>query len=131
VAGHLPIEVEEFVFNYIDSLEQLEILLLVRSKPESLWSVKEVNETLKSSPSSVAQRLEKLTTYGLIQARSQEPACYQYHPATPQLAAAVQELALAYKERRLTVVQCIFSKPLSSLRIFADSFKLRKDPKDG
>jgi predicted transcriptional regulator len=131
VAGQLPIEVEEFIFNYIDSLEQLEILLLLSSSPERIWSSEEVNERIKSSSSSIAQRLEKLTAHGLVRIRQQEPLQYQYEPNRPELATAVQNLAAAYKERRLKVVQCIFSKPLSSLRIFADSFKIRKDPKDG
>lgn len=131
MAGELPIEVEEFVFNYIDSVEQLEILLFLSSAPDKTWSTGEINQHIKSSESSVAQRLEKLTAQGVVAVAQPEPPRYQYRPATSDLHAAVQSLAVAYKERRLKVLQCIFSKPLSSLRIFADSFKIRKDPKDG
>lgn len=131
MAGQLPIEVEEFVFNYIDSVEQLEILLLLSSSPEKVWSSEEVNQRIKSSESSVVQRLEKLASQGLVAVAQPNPARYQYRAATSELSAAVEALAVAYKERRLKVLQCIFSKPLSSLRIFADSFKIRKDSKDG
>ena len=55
----------------------------------------------------------------------------QYHDAahTPQVAAAIDELARLYNERRVTVITLIFTKPTDPLRSFADAFKFRRrDP---
>jgi hypothetical protein len=38
---------------------------------------------------------------------------------------------MAYTERRLRVIEAIFSKPSSSIKSFADAFLLRKENKDG
>lgn len=131
MAGHLPIEVEQFILKYIDSLEEMEILLLLSSAPEKTWSPDTVYEAIRSSLDSVKQRLEALSAKGLLQAKGNGHRSYQFQPATADLASAVQSLAMAYKERRLRVLECLFSKPLSSLRIFADAFKIRKDSNNG
>jgi len=131
VAGHLPNEVEQFILKYIDSLEEMEILLLLSSAPEKVWTPDMVYEAIRSSLDSVKQRLEALAAKGLLQSKGEGHRSYQFQPATADLAAAVQSLAMAYKERRLRVLECLFSKPLSSLRIFADAFKIRKDSNNG
>ncbi len=52
---------------------------------------------------------------------------YRYAPATPQLEAAVDELAAAYSEQLVTVTHLIHSKPSGGVRQFAEAFDLRKD----
>jgi hypothetical protein len=47
------------------------------------------------------------------------------------LSTDVNDLARAYAERRVNVIALIFSKPATSLRHFADAFRLRKDRSDG
>jgi hypothetical protein len=125
VANNLPTEVEKFILNYIDSVEQLEILLLLSASLEKSWTVEQLNARIQSSPASVIQRLEGLVSRGLLAVSTTDPVTYQFRPANPDLVAAVEALATTYKERRLKVLECLFSKPQSSLRIFADSFKLK------
>lgn len=131
MAGHLPTEVEQFILQKIDSLEEMEILLLISAAPEKLWTTEAVYEGIRSSLDSVAQRLAGLAEKGLLQPTGETRRTYRYRPATAELAAAVHSLGAAYKERRLRVLECLFSKPLSSLRIFSDAFRIRKDPKNG
>lgn len=129
--SNLSSSVEDFILKYIDSLEELEILLLLNASSERAFTVAAVYEHIKSTPLSVQQKLEDLTTKGLVQTTSDNPVQYRFEPQTEELILSVRDLAGAYKERRLRVLECLFSKPISSLRIFADSFKLRKDSKHG
>lgn len=131
MANQLPQEIQEFIFQNIDSLEQIEVLLLLSGSPERTWTPNEVNIQLRSSAESVQKRLQSLVARGLVAEVDSQTHAHQYRPATPTLAHAVDQLAENYRERRLKVIECIFSKPISSLRIFADAFRIRKDQNNG
>lgn len=105
----------------IDSVEQLEILLLLRSEPEKAWSAEEIDSRIKSSLSSIRSRLAGLEKYGLVH-RSDDR--HRYDPA-PEVQIAVDELAVAYDESRYTVIDLIFAKPDDKLSLFARAFRLR------
>jgi hypothetical protein len=67
---------------------------------------------------------------GLAAAAEGTPAQFRYAPRTPDLAGAVEELAQAYADRRVSVIGLIFAKPTDKLRSFADAFRIRKDRSD-
>jgi hypothetical protein len=58
------------------------------------------------------------------------PAQFRYEPRTDELSQTINELAMAYHNRRVTVIGLIFSKPLDKIRSFADAFRFRKDRPD-
>lgn len=125
--GVLSDEVVRFIFEHIHSVEQLEILLLLRSRGEQDWSATEVSDQIRTGPDSAAARLEDLRSRGLIAASGGSQPRYRYQPRTPELERAVTALAAAYGELRYTVINQIFSKPLDKIRVFADAFRFRKD----
>jgi hypothetical protein len=45
--------------------------------------------------------------------------------------AVIGEVANAYASHRVTIIGLIFSKPTSTLKTFADAFRIRKEPNDG
>ena len=126
--GGISPDVKRFISEYIDSVELLEVLLLVRGGGEKEWRVDAVSRELRSTPESVANRLKDLCARGLL-ARKDEPVpLYHYNPGTKELDAAIKELARIYMERRASVIDLIFSKPIDTLRHFSDAFKFRKEP---
>jgi hypothetical protein len=129
VAAEVSSAVRQFIGGFIDSLEQLEILLLLFSSSEKEWTARSVYEDIKSSPASVQSRLDTLHTQGLI-ARV-PPDRFRYSPATQELAEAVEGLAKSYKDNRIQIIELIFSKPSSPILGFADAFRIRRDKKDG
>ena len=52
---------------------------------------------------------------------------YQYWPISPELDQLVEEIAAAYASSPVAVTEAILSAPSSSIRIFADAFKIKKD----
>lgn len=52
---------------------------------------------------------------------------YQYRIVSDETDEIIGAVAQAYKERRLSVTNFIYSTPLDNVRRFADAFKLRKD----
>jgi DNA-binding IclR family transcriptional regulator len=120
----LPEPVYRFLYHNIDSVEQLEVLLLLRRAPDRGWSAEEVARELYSHPSSVLHRMSSLSGRGLL--RELEPACYQYAPRSAELHEAVSAVAEVYRDRRVAVITLIASKPIENVRAFSDAFRLRR-----
>lgn len=130
VDSGLPNETHEFLVKNIDSLEELEVLLLLRSDPSRRWSVADVNERIRSSQSSVGNRLKKLMGSGFANSED-NGVTYQYSPRDGSMDARVKQLAEVYRERRMKVIEAIFSKPLREIQSFSDAFKIRSKKSDG
>jgi hypothetical protein len=128
VAGsEIATEVREFISEHISSLEQLEVLLLLHRSPEQEWTPEGVLSEIQSSDISIRQRLQELFTKGLLaQPRNN---LYRYAPRSEKLSRAVDALALAYKERRIKVIETVYKKP-DDIQTFADAFKIRKEKSD-
>ena len=126
----LPSETHEFLVKNIDSLEELEVLLLLRSDPSKRWSVTDVNERIRSSSSSVGNRLQKLLGSGFVNSEDNGDT-YRYSPRNESMDASVKQLAEVYRERRMKVIEAIFSKPLREIQSFSDAFKIRSKKSDG
>ncbi|MBI3803141.1 MAG: hypothetical protein HY282_05195 [Nitrospirae bacterium] len=123
--------VKRFIGGYIDSVELLEILLLLRGSPGREWDPVSVSRELRSNPNSVTMRLNHLCTRGLLLMKESPSPLYFYKPKTEELDLVVKELAEAYRMRPTRVIEFIFSKQADMLRDFSDAFKFRKDDKNG
>ena len=124
----LPADVHQFLYQNIESLEQLEVLVLLLRRPDRGWSPDEVARELYGHPASIARRLALLLGQGLL--REIEPGCYQYAPRTADLHATVLRVADTYHERRVAVVTLIASKPIENVRAFSDAFRIRRPKED-
>ncbi len=120
-----PESVRQLVFEHIDSVEQLEVLLYMRLHREVGCNSHSLSAELRSNPQSVLNRLTSLEEQGLVScaepdART-ELSKFSYAPRTEDLDAAVAELAEIYKVRPHKIFELIFS-PLKKGRQFADAF---------
>ena len=124
----LPDDVHLFLYQNIESVEQLEVLLLLWRAPERGWTSDEVATAVYSHPSSVVRRLAMLLGQGLL--REREPGCYQYAPRTAELHDTESRLDHMYRERRVAVITLIASKPIENVRAFSDAFRIRRKKED-
>ena len=124
----LPEDVRQFLHQHIDSVEQLEVLLLLWRTPNRGWTSEEVATAVYSHPSSVVRRLALLLGHGLL--REREPGCYQYAPRTAEQHETVTRVDHMYRERRVAVITLIASKPIENVRAFSDAFRIRKKKED-
>lgn len=124
----LPADVEQFISEYIRSVEHLEVLLTLAAFPEHKWSVADVFAQVRSSEPSVCERLEELTAQGIV---DKTAAFYQFLPKDAGMRATIEHLGLAYKERRLRVIQTIYSDRRRALREVSAAFRFRRRPKNG
>lgn len=120
----IPEHVRRFIVEAIDSVPELEALLLLRAHPDRRWSAEEAGARLYVSTTMASHLLNALAGRGLL-ARDGEQ--YRYAPAQPELDAVVADLAATYATRLITVTRLIHAKPAASVRQFADAFRLRKE----
>jgi hypothetical protein len=125
--GPLSPALRAFLHEYIKSVEQAEILLLLfRTSPRE-WNAVRVGRELRVDAVSAARRLSDLQLAGLLSARSEDDTLqYWYEGALDPL---VRELATEFGERPTTVISAIYAPPPDDVRAFADAFRLRGKPK--
>ena len=120
-------DLSRFITEHISSVEELEILLLLRDR---LLPIPEISRELRANPESVDNRIRRLTDRGLLVRQDADPPHFTL-AKDPSLHGTAQRLAQAYREKRFIVIDLIFSKPNNILRVFADAFKIKKEPSDG
>jgi DNA-binding IclR family transcriptional regulator len=122
---HLSPELQSFIARYIQSVEKLEILLLFFREPMRRWQPMEIFQQIQSSPTSISQKLELLVAEGFVAKDKDGYFCYE--PKSTAIGTQVAKLDEAYRERRIKVIESIFSKTTEELRDFSNAFKLRKE----
>lgn len=121
----LPQRVQRFLMSHIDSIEKLEVLLLLRARAEREWMASEVALELRITEMSADARLESLTGSRLLMRDGGTPPRYRYSPSDSEDVRSIAELAVAYSERRVSIITFIFSKPQARVQGFADAFLLK------
>lgn len=93
----------------IKSVWQLELLLYLRSCGEALTPT-QIADALYMSPEAMASGLIHFQNKGLVQPSNSLLGAYRYAPVSSELDAVVNETARAYADRRVAMVNLIFSK---------------------
>lgn len=122
-------DVRRFLTVHIDSVEQLEVLLLLRDEPARAWTPDEVASALRTSATSAVARLDDLARRGLARAEPRSRS-FRFAPADATLARQVDLVAAAYRDRRVTVIGFIYSRPLDPVRELARAFRVGGDDDD-
>lgn len=119
---HIPKQIQRFVAGHIDSVGQLEALLLLRSDGQS-WRAAQVAERLYVGEAETVEMLDSLCSGGLV-ARCGE--AYRYECRTEELQRMVDDLAQLYARQLIPITNLIHAKS-RRIRGFADAFRFRKD----
>jgi len=117
-----------FLQTTIPAVDAAELLLLLRRTPQTAWSIAELTAKLRPSvpipDADAVKYLDSFQARGLVAPRDEKRV--QYLPASEELEMYVQMLALAYKERPVTLIRMIYALRDSRIQTFADAFKLRR-----
>jgi hypothetical protein len=119
----LPAELQEFLAKHIDSIAQLEALLLLREGLDVVWDVQTIAKRLYIGEQEAEEVVGLLTGHGFIVL---EESGYRYRPQSQELARMVDVLAEYYRRYLIPITNLVHAKP-RRIRQFADAFKLRKE----
>jgi DNA-binding IclR family transcriptional regulator len=117
-------ELLDFIRDTVRSVWALEILLVLRRDRARAWKPQEIVDELRASLPLVAGNLTIFETAGLV---LRDGEGFRYAPASPWLESLCSELASAYRERPVTVINAIVSSSGDNLRTLADAFRLKGD----
>lgn len=120
-------DVQAFLLRRIDSIAELEALLLLRAHPEVDWTPATLAKRLYITPQETTALLEALCTEGFLVTTGTLPRLYRYHCSSDELARMVDRVADLYAKYLIPITNLIHTKSQTSVQAFADAFRLRKD----
>ena len=124
MSNDFPTDVRQFIGQNIESLAQLESLLLLRRDAQQTWSSAALAKILYITPEMAAILLLDLARRGFATSVGDG---YRYQVKSEDVDRAIGQLARLYEDRRVAVISAIYSKPLDKVQTFADAFRLRKE----
>jgi hypothetical protein len=120
--SQIPATVRQLIAERLDSIPELEAVLLLREGGPRAWTAEEAGRRLYVSTTVAAHILAELRERGFF---ASDGDAYRYEPESPALAAVVDALAAAYRSHLVAVTHLIHSKPGRNVRDFAEAFRLR------
>jgi hypothetical protein len=121
----LPREVLRFIEEHIDSVSELEMLLMMSDAPRA-WALSEI-AARTYVPVDKAQAMLDV----LVRRRLVKPAdisqYYMFSPTDETERALVREVSRAYRSHLALIATLIHNKASGSVREFARAFDLKKD----
>ena len=123
----IPADVQQFILRRIESIAELEAMLLLSGHPGQSWSTPQIARRLYVNEQETAMVLARLQSEGLVVADAGDPSTYRYQPGSPELEELAKRVLDIYQKHLVPVTNLVHSKPRTRIHEFADAFKLRKD----
>jgi hypothetical protein len=121
----LNIQVDEFIREEIDTIPQLEALLLVWNGRPKLWTVEEMAAALYVDAGVSRNILHDLARRGLLAVESENQ--YGYRSTSSERDRLIEALDATYRRELIRVSRLIHSKAAPGIRDFAEAFRFKKD----
>lgn len=118
----VPEHVRDFILKHIDSVAQIEALLLIRSQRQREWSLSQISARLYIAEPDAKDALAGLCAAGLL---DRDNDLYRSDASSPENSELVEQLLSAYTRHLITVTKIIHAKP-RRIRSFAEAFRFRK-----
>jgi hypothetical protein len=119
----IPADVRDFILECIESVAQLEALLLLRSDPEQGWNSPAIAQRLYIDESEARVLLSNLVACELA---ISEGDTFRFAVRDAEHGILIDDVAQAYRRYLVPVTKLIHDKS-QSIRKFADAFRFRKD----
>jgi predicted ArsR family transcriptional regulator len=120
-------EVYRFILNQIDSVPQMEALLLLWENRSKQWSENEIAARLYVGVDTVRNIMQELLRRRLVAASTESPKRFWYETRPGDGDSLIEAVAATYRRDLVRVSTFIHTKASSAVRDFADAFKFKKD----
>jgi hypothetical protein len=123
----IPARVLQFLAERIDTVPQLEAVLLLWEDPQRLWSEEELAGRIYVGRPVAAAILQALQRQQLVTVEPSSVARYRYNPQWDPTGEVMPEVAGAYRRHLVPLATFIHSRASTAVREFARAFDLKKD----
>jgi hypothetical protein len=120
-----------FVTEHVRTLAELQLLIAIIQSGDRWWDAGAAARESGLSLSEASRALDFFGARNLLDIRITGDIRYQYRPGTPELRERAEACAAAFRARPLDLARLVTGRSPSSVRDFADAFRLRKTERDG
>jgi len=120
-------EVDRFILDEIDSVPELEALLLIWNNRPRDWSSEEMAKALYDRAETTQGFLRSLAQRGLISEVAENKGRYAAISDSPEKEAMLTALDRIYRREIVRISTMIHSKASRAVRDFARAFRFKKD----
>ena len=117
-------DIRVFILQRLNSIAELEALLLLWRNPDQDWDIAGLAKRLYISEAVACRVLLQLREQNLVEENN---GFYRYGRYSEALGMIVDQLAQLYTTHLIPITNLIHSKSSSRIQEFADAFVLRKD----
>ncbi|HKS55243.1 MAG TPA: hypothetical protein VJS12_08160 [Steroidobacteraceae bacterium] len=123
----IPARVLQFLAERIDSVPQLEALLLLWESPQRLWTEEDLAARVYVERPVAAAILQALLRQQLVTLEAGPAPAYRYNPQWDASGEVMPEVAAAYRRHLVQLATFIHSRASTAVREFARAFDFKKD----
>jgi hypothetical protein len=117
----------EFIYENVDTVPQLESLILLWNSRPVGWTDEELASRLYISPEQARAVLRDLIRLQIAQEMPGSPPRYSYLPRSEEQDELMHRIDQSYRRDLIRVSTMIHSKASSPVREFARAFRFKKD----
>lgn len=131
------LELGQFLFDYVETYEELQVLACLGVGRELWWEPEDVTRDCGVEESATLSALERLAASGLLLKQGGESSVkYRLHDDFQGRSYLFDRLALEYRQNRLQLIEMMTHNAIgrvraSALRTFAECFRIRGPKLDG
>jgi hypothetical protein len=122
----IPPAVLQFILKRIDTVTELETLLIMCADEARVWSVDDIASRIYVPAPGAAAVLHGISVKGLVSV-DESGREYRFSPANDEVRQMVQQTAAAYRKNLIPITTLIHNKASVSVQEFARAFSLKKD----
>ena len=112
----LPQLVADAVALLVDSLEALDLVILLAGEPDRSWTAEEIAERLRIPILTARREIDRAHARGLTEVVAVSPARHQFAPVDDACSSAVAQLVDFHATRRIDLINHVASRALARLR---------------
>jgi hypothetical protein len=126
VSDRLSPDVVQFVNDTADSLERLELLVMLIESPDRWWDAASAAHAVGVDPTTSQRDLEHLATRNLLAVNLGTTVSYRYEPGNATVRTASEAFAAAYRNNPRALYRLVVGRQNRAVRDFADAFRVRR-----
>jgi hypothetical protein len=124
------LQVDRFILEQIDSVPQLEALLLLFNSRPKPWSTEEMAKSLYVRNDVASRILDSLLHRSLIAIPSPQSDLFFYSPDDESQNKLLSDVDAIYRKEVVRISSMIHSKASAGVRDFARAFRFKKEDKE-
>ena len=123
--NEFPPAVTSFVMRHVRTLAELQLLMAIAQSGDRWWDATSAAREADLTIQDARRALDHFGAHNLLDIRITGDVRYQYRPGTPELRDSAEACVAAFRRHPLDLAQLVTGPSTTSVRDFADAFRLR------